>query len=286
MPKRIAFANQSGGSGKTTTAVAVAYALATHHHRKVRLIDADTNRDGSRLLGYDDPDALENQTNLNDVLFMDTSLEESTLPATVSTADGGTRDIRNLEVVCASLELAKIDLSLASEMKREERLRIAFDRDQSPREVEIVDCPASLGLLMANILMAVDEVIAVVKPGMKEIRALTELEATMDEVNQFRPGPPVRLSAIVVADRPPRTQGAAYTDAIKALVKTYGHDMVLPHPSEAEGEEAYHRYGVSRSVKVVEAYDSSMPVNLWAPTSNTSTEYGVLAKQLVGAGLV
>ncbi len=286
MPKKLAFANQSGGSGKTTSAVAAAASLATKHHRRVRVTDCDTNRDASRLLGYDDPDALENQTNVNDVLFMDTSLAEATLPARIPDGNGGWREIPNLEVVCASLELAKIDLNLASEMKREERLRMAFDNDTDPRDIEIVDCPASLGLLMVNILMAVDEVIAAVKPGMKEIRALTELEDTIDQVNQWRSSP-LRLSAIVVADRPPRTQGAAYADAIKLLVKTYGHDMIVPHPEQSvAGEEEYHRYGVSRSVKVVESYDGSMPVNLHAPTSNTAKEYDVLAEQLIQYGLV
>jgi chromosome partitioning protein len=286
VPKKIAFANQSGGSGKTTSAVAVAAALATKHHRRVRVADGDTNRDASRLLGYDDPDSLDGQTNINDVLFMDTTLAEATLPARIPASDGSWREIPNLEVVCASLELAKIDLSLAGEMKREERLRLAYESDTDPRDIEIVDCPASLGLLMVNILMAVDEVVAAVKPGMKEIRALTELEETIDQVNRFRAAP-LRLSALVVTDRPPRTAGAAYADAIRLLVKTYGHDMVLPHPElDGDGEEAYHRYGVSRSVKVVESYDGCMPVNLYAPTINTSREYDALADQLIEAGLV
>jgi len=279
-------ANQSGGSGKTTSATALATVLATEHHKRVRVIDADTNRDASRLLGYDDPDAMEGQATINDVLFMDTTLAEATLPARIRNADGSWRTIPNLLLVPGSLELAKLDLSLASEMKRDERLFMAFENDDDPADVEIVDGPASLGLLMINILMAVDEIYGAVKAGIKEIRALDELEKTAAEVNKFRPGRPVELAGIIVTDRPSRTAGQAYLDAVSLLVKTYGREFILPYPEDSSDEDEAHQYGISRSVKVPEAYDAMQPINLYAPTSPPARDYSKMANQLVRAGLV
>lgn len=48
--KTFAIVNRKGGVGKTTTAVNLAYVLATSHHLRVLLVDADGQANATQLL--------------------------------------------------------------------------------------------------------------------------------------------------------------------------------------------------------------------------------------------
>ena len=49
--KTLAFINLKGGVGKTVSAANVAHILATVHHKKVLLVDADKQGNASRYFG-------------------------------------------------------------------------------------------------------------------------------------------------------------------------------------------------------------------------------------------
>ncbi|GAB1646758.1 ParA family protein [Krasilnikovia sp. MM14-A1259] len=281
-----AFMNQSGGAGKTTSITGVAVTLATKKHRRARVWDCDTNRDSSQYLGYDNPDDIPDLANVVDVLHGDAKAKEATAPARIPTPDDAWRPIPNLELVPGSVHLASFDVTFANKMKREERLAIAFEEDDDARDHELVDGPASLGLLAMNILMGVDFVNACVKPGMKEIRALAELEGTIADINQWRKNNPVQLGAIIVADRPPRNAGIAYEDAIKVLVNEYGRERIVPLVDIETDAGTDQQYGVSRTVRVAEAYQRKIPLPLYAPTTRASTDTEVLTDQLLKLGVI
>lgn len=269
----LAFANQSGGAGKTTSVTSIAALLATKHHKRVRIIDADGQRDSSHICGYTDPDGIEDQATLNDVFAGDTSFKEATRPVQIK-QNGEWREIPNMSIVLGSIEVAAAERNLASEIGGEQRLRMAFKRDVEDYDVTLIDCPASLGIVMVNILIAADRVIACVKPGMKEVRALTQLEETLEKVNLAyrQERAEVGLDAVLVADLPERSQGAIYEDSYKFVKATFGEDTVLPR--------------VRRSVKVAEAYATQKPLPLYAPTSDVAKDYTELTAAMITRGLL
>lgn len=276
----IAFPNQSGGATKTTSTTSIGANLATKHHKRTRFLDGDLQCDTSHICGYTDPDAMDNQANLVDVLSGDTSLTEATVPVRMKAGKGEDneqlwRPISNLSLVMGSVELAAAERNLVTEIGSESRLLNALEEEDDDETVNLMDCPASLGIVLVNILNAADYVIPCVKPGFKEIRALTRLEETIDQVNRrLRRGRrPVEMVGIIVADTPSsRNAGAVYDDSVNLLVKTYGKEMVLPR--------------VARSVKIAESYANQAPLPLFAPTSEPALNYAELTDVLVKRGIV
>ena len=92
LPRIMAFANQKGGVGKTTTAINLGACLAELGYR-VLLIDLDPQGNASTGLGLDTRDL---ETTIYDVLLHDAPLEDC-LEATA---------VKNLFVAPASLDLA------------------------------------------------------------------------------------------------------------------------------------------------------------------------------------
>ena len=103
--------NGSAGSGKSTFSGAVAYAAAKHK-KKVCVIGLDKQRDVSRLLGYDDPDADPNLPTLYDVIDKLFTLTEAVVPARNSKTK---QIIPNLWVV---LESKKLDPQVRDDLLR------------------------------------------------------------------------------------------------------------------------------------------------------------------------
>ncbi|MDL5206549.1 ParA family protein [Streptomyces sp. ALI-76-A] len=94
----------------------------------------------------------------------------------------------------------------------------------------MIDCPGNLGLIVVNAIVASDEVIACVKPGWKELRALTRMEAKIDEIRDTFEvtGAAAELSNILIVDCPTtRNQGAVYDDSQQQAKEAY-EDLVLP----------------------------------------------------------
>ena len=109
LPRIIAFANQKGGVGKTTTTITVGAALAELEYR-VLIIDLDPQGNASTGLGIN---SRELDSTIYDVLLRDEKLENCIEPTF----------IKNLFVAPSNLDLAGADIELVSEMGREQRLK-------------------------------------------------------------------------------------------------------------------------------------------------------------------
>ena len=141
MGKIIAFANQKGGVGKTTTAINLAAALS-ERGKRVLLCDFDPQGNATSGFGVD-PRSLE--TSVYDLIV---SEDPDTKSGIVQT--------KWVDIIGANVNLAGAELDLIAMDHREARLKLVLDKVKDEYDYVFIDCPPSLGLLTLNCLCAAD----------------------------------------------------------------------------------------------------------------------------------
>ena len=135
--KVIAFTNQKGGVAKTTTTLNLAAAFVERGHR-VLCVDLDPQGNLTMSQGID-PDSLE--ASMYDVLVHGLSIREVIRK-------------REVDVACASIDLAGAEIAMSMMIGRERALKKAFAPILDDYDFIFIDTPPSLGLLTINALTA------------------------------------------------------------------------------------------------------------------------------------
>ena len=169
MGKIIAFANQKGGVGKTTTAINLAAAL---FERGKRVLLCDFDPQGNATSGFGvDPRSLE--TSIYDLIVAD---EPDVKSAIVST--------KWVDLIGANVNLAGAELDLIAMDDREKRLRGVLDRVREDYDYIFIDCPPSLGLLTLNCLCAADSFLVPLQCEYYALEGLSQLMTTVRMVKK------------------------------------------------------------------------------------------------------
>ncbi len=165
----VAFANQKGGVGKTTTTLSVAAAMA-ELDRAVLVVDLDPQACLTFSLGYD-PDTTE--PSLNDTIVGRSSLAETIVQH------------GEVDVAPANIDLAGAEVTLLSRTGREYLLRGELSDLLDSYDVILIDCAPSLGVLTINGLTAADEVIIPVQCETLSHRGVSQLLDTIGDVRRL-----------------------------------------------------------------------------------------------------
>jgi len=161
----LAFTNQKGGVGKTTSAVNVALSLAVSEVRTL-LIDLDPQANASTGLS----DLFENpEGSIYDVLLKGDGIKEAI----------NQTSFPYLDIVPSTNDLVGAEIELVSVMAREYQLQKALKKIKKKYNIIIIDCPPSLGLLTINALTAAN---ALVIPIQCEYYALEGLGKLLNTV--------------------------------------------------------------------------------------------------------
>jgi chromosome partitioning protein len=248
--KVIAFANQKGGVAKTTTTLNLAAAFAEQGHR-VLCVDMDPQGNLTMSQGID-PDTLE--VSMFDVLVNDLSIREVIRR-------------REIDVACASIDLAGAEIAMSTKIGRERSLEKALRAVSDDYDWMFVDTPPSLGLLTVNALTAADQVIVPVQCEYLSMRGLLQLQNTLSMIRENL-NPDVQIAGILPTMVDTRTLHAK--EALEILEENFG-DRVF-------GAR------IRKTIRFAEAPVKGMSVLKYDPTGTAADAYRQLAKEVLSNG--
>ena len=165
MGKIIAFSNQKGGVGKTTTCVNMSAYLA-QKGKKVLIVDLDPQGNATTGLGFSKSEVKKSVYN---VMIDDMPIEE----AVVKTCIDG------LDILPSNIDLAGAEVELVYVKDREHVLKKVLEKARNSYDYITIDCPPSLGLLTINALASADKVIIPIQSEYYAMEGLSQLMNTI-----------------------------------------------------------------------------------------------------------
>ncbi len=256
----IAFMNQKGGVGKTTTTVNLGAALAAAGKR-VCLIDLDPQAHLTINYGVEpSPD----HVSLYDVLIEDRGF----LEAVHKVSD-------NIALVPSSIDLAGAEVELVSMLGRELLLKKRIEAARHDFDFILMDCPPSLGLLTINALAVATEVIIPMQPHFLALQGVAKLLETVQLVNK-RMNPGLKVSGIVLTMYDAQTKLSA--EVVNELNGFIEEAKGKPLPwADARIFEAK----IRRNIKLAESPSFGQTILDYDPTSNGAADYRALAAEVL-----
>jgi len=249
--KSIAVINQKGGVGKTTTTVSIGASLARRGHR-VLLLDMDPQ--ANLTLHLDRCPDLESKT-MTDLLVDDTPLKE----LVVDTSTQG------LFLVPADPSLSGVEQVLANRIGRETILREAFEDHDGPGwDYVFIDCPPALGVLSANALVTVDQIIIPMQAEYFSMQGMTKL-MEVKQLVQRRLNPQLEICLILPCMVNRRTN--LTTEVLAELRHHFGEVLAATN--------------IRSNVKLAEAPSFGRTIFEHAPESNGAADYEAVTDEFL-----
>jgi chromosome partitioning protein len=246
----IAFANQKGGVAKTTTTLNLAVAFAEAGHR-VLCVDMDPQGNLTMSQGID-PDTVEES--MFDVLVHDLPIRQVIRR-------------REVDVACASIDLAGAEIAMSTKIGRERSLEKALRAVTDDYDFVCIDTPPSLGLLTINALTAAHKVIVPVQCEYLSMRGLIQLQNTMQMIRENL-NPDVQIEGILPTLMDTRTVHAK--EAIEILEENFGDRVFASR--------------IKKTVRFAEAPVKGMSVLKYEPDGMAAQSYRDLAKEVLSHG--
>ena len=247
MAKSIAFVNQEGGVGKTTTCVNLCAALKNLGNR-VLACDFDPQANTTSGFGVDKTSS----PNVYDLLLNGADPAK----AVVSIPYG--------DVLPSNKALAGASIEMIALEGREYRLRGALETLRDRYDYIFVDCPPSLEMLTVNALCAADTVLVPVQCEYYALEGLSDLLSTIRIVKRSL-NPAIQLEGVVLTMYDGRTNlSMQVAEEVKRHFPGQVYATVIP-----------------RNVRLSEAPSHGKPVSAYDAFSRGTEAYDQLAREIM-----
>jgi chromosome partitioning protein len=286
----LAIANQKGGTGKTTTAVCLAAALAegdlfseakpsrtdrNDTRRRVLVIDLDAQANATRWL-TGRKNLPEEAADLFDVLTEEATLAEAVRPSTCDGVDlaPATPHLVGLERALASKPAPQFiledQLDALRERGEEEGGEEGTSREthenaaHGPYAFCLIDCPGALGTATVNALTAAGGVLVPVPAQVLSLEGLAGLSGTVETI-QGRLNERLRVAGVLACRVDERTRLSQ--EVVEALQDRFPGELLASR--------------IRENVRLAEAPSHGQPITEYAPRSRGAQDYRALARELV-----
>jgi len=251
----IAFANNKGGSGKSTTCSNVGYALSLMG-RKVLLIDGDMQLNLS-LSFFQEEEVLEmakSSMNLYHAIREQKDLKDYIKHT----------EYENVDLIPSSTLMSSIEYELFTKWQREQILKNCLKSIKESGEYDyiLIDAPPTLGGWVMNIMCASDYLIIPVEASPWGLFGLANMFEFVQTVNQIAPDMKVMGIAITKVDER----------------KNY-FKQTMATLSELEDTYVFKNY-IRVDSSIEWSQDNSKPVVAFKKNSRSAKEYMELAKEV------
>jgi len=256
----IAFMNQKGGVGKTTTTANLAAALA-EQGKRVCMVDLDPQAHLTINYGVNPSPEL---VSLYHVLVDGQSL----LSAMQNVGP-------NLALVPGSIDLAAAEVELVNIPGRETLLKNRLESAELDFDFAVFDCPPSLGLLTINALAVAQEVIIPMQPHFLALQGVGKLLETVALVSrQVNPG--LKVSGIVLTMFDSQTKLS--TEVVGDL-KAFIEDAAGKNLPWSSARIFASR--IRRNIKLAESPSFGQTILQYDSSSHGASDYRALAKEVL-----
>lgn len=250
MGKIIAFANQKGGVGKTTTCINLAAYLALLG-KKVLVVDMDPQGNATSGLGIDKTQKI---PTLYDAIAGEVMIEDVVKKTCV---DG-------LDIIPATVDLAGAEIELVQMDNREKVVKRTLDRVKENYDYITIDCPPSLGLLTVNALTACNTVAIPIQCEFFALEGLSQLMNTVKLVKKHL-NPEIDVEGVILTMKDNRSNLIA---------------QVSQEIQRFFGKKVYNT-AIPRNIRLAEAPSHGLPILLYDNKSKGALAYRELAEEFL-----
>ena len=249
MGKIIAFSNQKGGVGKTTTCVNMSAYLASLG-KKVLIVDMDAQGNATTGLGYDKSRL---EKSIYNVLIEGEDIEEVSLKT----------NIENLYLLPSSIDLAGAEVELVQLKNRDKRFSEAIEKVRDKYDYITVDCPPSLGLLTINALAAADGAMIPIQSEYYALEGLSQLINTIKLITRLNSR--LKVEGVILTMYDGRALvSRQISEEIRKFFGKKVFDTVIP-----------------RNIRVSEAPSHGVPIMLHDPKCAGARAYSAITQEFL-----
>jgi len=247
----VAFTNQKGGVGKTTTCVNLS-AFLVEMGKRVLIVDIDPQGNATSGIGV--------EKNRDTKTVYDIMCDQLDISEAVQLSP-----IRSLEIIPATVDLAGAEVELVRMPGRERLLKDHLEKVRGSYDYIMIDCPPSLGLLTLNALTAADALIIPIQCEFFALEGVSQLINTVRLIRKQGLNPDLDIDGVLLTMYDKRS---SLTDQVSSeILKFFGKKVFNTK--------------VPRNIRLAEAPSHGKPITLYDRKCAGAIAYQQLAKEFL-----